>query len=102
MIEEIKKLAELNKEIEEKYNFISVRVPFAERYISVHVSELSTLLDVANGNDVYVSDHDETYPYKISFYEDEIHFFILLDEEGYREYKNSRATNTTKEKSGTL
>ncbi len=102
MIEEIKKLAELNREIEEKYNFISVKMPFSSGDINVHVSKLSTLLDIANGEELCASFHDETYPYRLSFYEEEIQFFILLDEEGYREYKNSRATNTTKEKSGTL
>ncbi len=102
MIEEIKKFAELKRKIEEKYNFVSVNVLFSGGDINVHVSELSTLLDIANGEDVYVSDHDETYPYKLSFYEDEVHFFILLGEEGYQEYKKATAVTVTKEITDTL
>lgn len=100
------------KKIKEIYDFLEVKKGELETYengiICVYTDrdyrevQCISVDDVENitGQQVSVLNRDcKDYPFEAHVRKDGIYFFCLLDKAEYEEYKNSRAENTTTEKS---
>lgn len=95
MIEKIKKVIELQNELREKYSFISIDSGFFGS--NVHVDDLDSFLGLSDKEILYSERGDREIPHRLSFVEDDIEFFIILDDEEYEEYKKATAGTVTKE-----
>ncbi len=101
MIEEINKVIGLQEKLKKEYGIIAIDYSFSLGK-TVLLGDLQDFLIIAHEPIREVKLVGLQKDHKLITEIDDVDFTVMLSEKEYQEYKNSRATNTTKEKSGTL
>src|SRR5699024_10828469 len=106
MIEKIKEVIRLQKELEQEYGITSAERKLITESKSFKyrneatVYEVESFLKLSAGHDVLYAPRKnyDYYPHKLYFEAEDVHFYMILTDEKYEEYKKAVAPTTTKEK----
>ena len=106
MIEKIKEVIRLQEELENEHGIISIEKSMVTKSKRVkyrneaNIHELKDFLKLSAGHDVLYAPRKnyDYYPHKLYFEAEDVHFYMILTDEKYEEYKKAVAPTTTKEK----